>query len=102
MDTILSILFIAFFVFLIFGRIWFVPWADRQRVRRHFEERGEEVISITRSHPVFRELLSGAKTTTTFWQVKYRNQDGQMRIAECFASFLRCKVYKDELIPLPM
>jgi hypothetical protein len=90
-----GILFIIAFVCLLIGVPFFTHWADRQRVTRLIVERGGTVLSIKRSFPVTRSLLS--ERNTTFWRVRYRASDGSVRNAECFASFLRCKIYQEEV-----
>jgi len=74
--------------------IWFVPWVDRRRVCRMIEQAGGTIVGVRRIRPLLRSLLS--ERNTTFWEIRYRASDGTIRIAECFASFLRCKVYSDK------
>jgi hypothetical protein len=75
----------------------FTRWADRRRVVRMITRAGGEVVSICQIHPsIARQLLS--ERNTTFWRVTYRTRDGEMRRADCFASYLRCKVYDDQPI----
>ena len=94
--TIGTFCFLAFFLAMIAGGLFLVPWADRQRIRRVIEQSGGRVLRIDRSMPVLRSLFS--ERNTTFWRVRYRDDDGHIHVAECFASFLRCKIYKDEIL----
>jgi len=81
------------FLLIVFGIVWFTQWADRQRVSRHFAQQGASVQRIER---VIKSSEFVSAHFTTFWRVHYKAADGSTRVAECFASFLRCKVYRDE------
>jgi len=81
---------------LVFGYIFLVHWADRRRLARHFAAQGATVLSMERIVPA-RSLVS--ERNTTFWRVRYQAADGSDHVAECFASILRCKVYRDEIEP---
>ena len=85
---------ILMFLMALVGIVLFVHRADRERIARMIADRGGTVVSIERSFPTVRAPLS--ERNTTFWRVKYRTADGSVRMADCFASFLRCKVYRDE------
>jgi len=76
-----------------FGYVYFVHWADRQRLVRHFSKQGATIISMERIVPA-RSLTS--ERNTTFWRVRYRAADGSTHVAECFASVFRCRIYRDD------
>lgn len=90
-----GILFIIAFVFVLIGAPFFKHWADRRRITRLIVQQGAAVLSIERSFPVARVILS--ERNTTYWRVRYKFADGSVRVAECFASFIRCKIYRDEV-----
>jgi len=91
-----TVAFVVLFVAVMVGALLLVPWADRRRIRRMIENLGGEVLSIEPGTPSpLRFLLS--ERNTTFWRVRYRDgRSGEVRVAECFASCLRCKIYRDE------
>ena len=76
------------------GGLWFIHWADRKRIRRFITETKGEVIRVESLRPsMARRMLSEASTTC--YRVTYRNAQGQIRVADCYASMVRCNVYKD-------
>jgi len=77
---------------LLAGRLWFIPWADRRRIKRMIERDGARVLAIERAVSL-RALAS--ENNATFWRVVYVAPAGQKRVATCFASFLRCRIYND-------
>lgn len=77
----------------IVGGQMFIHWADGRRIVRMIVEQGGTVLGIERSFPGVRMLVS--VSSTSFWRVRHRASDGTARIAECFATFLRCKIYAD-------
>lgn len=89
-------LFVVAFVVVIFGAGPFIFWADRRRVCRMIvAHTGGEIVSVASVEPsMVRHLLS--ERNTTFWRVTYRTRQGEMRRADCVASFFRCKVYDDQ------
>jgi hypothetical protein len=98
METVLSVTISAAVIMLLVTAIFFVPWADRLRVRRTVERLGGTVVSVDRVTPSLprRSLSEGS---TTFWMVCYKAKTGEHRVAHCVATCLRCYIDKDEADP---
>lgn len=70
-------------------------WLDRSRVTRLFERRGADILEVHYDAPCDTGMYL-ADRTATFWRIRYRDSNGQERVATCAATFLRCKIMKDE------
>ncbi len=97
MKTILDALVTLGFIGVVLGIVRLTYRADRRRICRMIAQAGGEVISLESINPSKARWLLSA-SNTTFWRVKYRTPQQEIRIADCSASFLRCKMYSNRSV----